>query len=98
MKKGRFQVQKGYVGCIHTKGVIWLRRRRRLLRFQEKLALQGVMPADFRMPPRGSVDDDSDDALTESHLHFLAGNAFNAQCVLLVLISLFTFSHWDWGR
>jgi|TARA_B110000285_G_scaffold179440_1_gene202072 hypothetical protein len=70
---------------------VWLRRRERLLRAEEKMALQGVMHPEYSLQ-RGDVE------VSSAEVDFLTGNAFNAACLLLPVVGLFTHVHWLWGR
>jgi hypothetical protein len=55
------------------------------------MALQGVMHPEYSLQ-RGDVE------VSSAEVDFLTGNAFNAACLLLPVVGLFTHVHWLWGR
>lgn len=72
---------QGKVPCITPAAKLWLRRRRRLLSGDEKLALQGVNMQKFAKPLQST---------SEGMKCKLAGNAFSFHCFTVGFISALT--------
>ena len=73
----RTRIQSGSLACMHTSSIFWLVDGRRTITGREMMAVQGLSKA--------SLTTGTPDAL----LRDLAGNSFNASCVMAVFASLF---------
>ena len=92
VKKGRLAVKRDRVECLHTKAQPWLRRRRRLMVYQEKFALQGVMCSEYTCKGEDGIH------MEPYEMNTLIGNTFSADVLLLLFVCLFTHVHFDWGK